>query len=242
MRQVVAAERARSANRSPVSLWVPSESFRWMTGPRSARSAGLLVGSTPSVVVNVQSAGQAHPPAAQAPRLSRARLRPALLTRLRRTHRRRLGTRPRVLTRLLLEPLQPILVLRKPAREIENELDTRHTPCVIDRLRLGAVHACKIRCTNEESLPKAPTTERLPSTARSSVVPAWDLALGRLRRPGAPSRWRRGGPFRARVRDVGSRMHVAKAQRARLERLGAALLKALRAKRISAVGAAPARR
>ena len=29
-----------------------------MTGPRSARSAALLVGSTPSVVVNVQSAGQ----------------------------------------------------------------------------------------------------------------------------------------------------------------------------------------
>ena len=58
MRQVVAAESARSANRSPVSLWVPSESFRWITGPRSARSAGLLVGSTPSVVVKVQSAGQ----------------------------------------------------------------------------------------------------------------------------------------------------------------------------------------
>ena len=58
MRQVAAAERARSANRSPVWLWVPSESFRWMTGPRSARSAGLLVGSTPSMVVKVQSAGQ----------------------------------------------------------------------------------------------------------------------------------------------------------------------------------------
>jgi hypothetical protein len=29
-----------------------------MTGPRSARSAGLLVGSTPSMVVKVQSAGQ----------------------------------------------------------------------------------------------------------------------------------------------------------------------------------------
>ena len=45
MRQVAAAERARSAKRSPLWLWVPSESFRWMTGPRSARSAGLLVGS-----------------------------------------------------------------------------------------------------------------------------------------------------------------------------------------------------
>ena len=58
MRQVAAAESARSANRSPLSLWVPSESFRWMTGARSARSAGLLVGSTPSMVVKVQSAGQ----------------------------------------------------------------------------------------------------------------------------------------------------------------------------------------
>ncbi len=39
--------------------------------------------------------------------------------------------------------------------------DTRLTPRVIDRLRLRAVHACKIRCTNKESLPQAPTTERL---------------------------------------------------------------------------------
>ena len=91
----------------------------------------------------------------------RARLSPPLRTRLRRIHQRRLGTRPRVVTRPLLEPLQPILVLRKPAREINNELDTRLTPRVIDRLRLGAVDACKIRCTNKESLPKAPTTERL---------------------------------------------------------------------------------
>src|SRR2546430_10488740 len=58
MRQVAAAERARSANRSPLWLWVPSESFRWMTGPRSARSAGVLVGSTRSIVLKVQSAGQ----------------------------------------------------------------------------------------------------------------------------------------------------------------------------------------
>ena len=41
-----------------MSLWVPSETFRWMTGPRRARSAGLLVGSIPSIVVKVQSAGQ----------------------------------------------------------------------------------------------------------------------------------------------------------------------------------------
>ena len=39
------AERARSMNRSPSSDWVPWESLRWMTGPRSARSAALLVGS-----------------------------------------------------------------------------------------------------------------------------------------------------------------------------------------------------
>ena len=55
---MAAAESARSANRSPLLLWVPSETLRWMTGARSARSAGLLVGSTPSMVVKVQSAGQ----------------------------------------------------------------------------------------------------------------------------------------------------------------------------------------
>ena len=44
--------------------------------------------------------------------------------------------------------------------------DTRLTPRVIDRLRLRAVHTCKIRCTNQKSLPKAPTTERLPKLAR----------------------------------------------------------------------------
>ena len=52
-------------------------------------------------------------------------------------------------------------MLLNPARELENELNTRRTPRVIDRLRLGTVHACKIRCTNKESLPQAPTTERL---------------------------------------------------------------------------------
>ena len=52
-------------------------------------------------------------------------------------------------------------MLLNPGREIENELHTRLTPGVIDRLRLSALHACKIRCTNKESLPKAPTTERL---------------------------------------------------------------------------------
>jgi hypothetical protein len=79
------------------------------------------------------------------------RLRPPLLTRSRRILRRRLGTRTRVLPSLLLQPPQAILVLRNAVREIENELNTRLTPRVIDRLRIGAVHACKIRCTNKES-------------------------------------------------------------------------------------------
>jgi hypothetical protein len=58
----------------------------------------------------------------------RARLRTPLRPRLRRIRRRRLGTRARVLASLLLEPLQPILMLLKPAREINNELDTPLTP------------------------------------------------------------------------------------------------------------------
>src|SRR3954454_208991 len=103
------------------------------------------------------------PPALPAHQLLAFRppLRPPLRPRLRRIHRRRRRTGPRVPPRLLLKPLQPILVLLKPRREIENELHTRLTPRVIDRLRLGAVHARKIRCTNKESLPQAPTTERL---------------------------------------------------------------------------------
>src|SRR5215212_6748379 len=55
-------------------------------------------------------------------------------------------------------------MLLNRGRQLENELDTRLTPRVINRLRLGAVHACKIRCTNKESLPQAPTTERLQKT------------------------------------------------------------------------------
>ena len=92
----------------------------------------------------------------------RARLRTSLRPRLRRILRRWLGTRARVLPSLLLKPLQPILMLTDPVGEIENELNTRLTPRVIDRLRLHAVHTCKIRCTNKESLPQASTTERLP--------------------------------------------------------------------------------
>lgn len=92
----------------------------------------------------------------------RPRLRTALLPRLRRIQGRRLGTRPRVLTRMLLQPLQPIRVLPNLRSETENKLDTRLTPRVINRLRLHAIHARKIRCTKQESLPKAPTTERSP--------------------------------------------------------------------------------
>jgi hypothetical protein len=57
-RQLSEADSARSMKRSPSSLRVPWESLRWMTGPRSERSAALLVGSTPGAVTNVQSAGQ----------------------------------------------------------------------------------------------------------------------------------------------------------------------------------------
>jgi hypothetical protein len=92
----------------------------------------------------------------------RACLRPPLRPRLRQIHRRRTRTRARVLTHLLLQPLQPVLMLRKPVREIENEPDTRLTTRVINRTRLGTIHNRKIRCTNKESLPLAPTAERLP--------------------------------------------------------------------------------
>ena len=58
----------------------------------------------------------------------RTRLRPPLRTRLRRIRRRRLGARARVLPRLLLKPLQSILVPTDRVGEIKNELDTRLTP------------------------------------------------------------------------------------------------------------------
>jgi hypothetical protein len=92
----------------------------------------------------------------------RPRLRTPLRARFGRILRRRLRTRARILPPLLLQPPQPLLVLLDPARQLENELNTRLTPRVIHRLRLGTIHACKIRCTNKESLPQAPTTERLP--------------------------------------------------------------------------------
>jgi hypothetical protein len=95
---------------------------------------------------------------------------PAAATRLGRILRRWLGARARVLASPLLEPLQAILVLRKTAREIKNELDTRLTPRVIDRLRLRAVHTCKIRCSSNEPLPQAPTTERLRKSECTAVA------------------------------------------------------------------------
>ena len=78
----------------------------------------------------------------------RARLRPPLRTRLRRIGRRRPRTRTRVLARPLLKTPQPILMLRDPARQIENELNTRLTPRVINRLRLGAIHAARFAATS----------------------------------------------------------------------------------------------
>jgi hypothetical protein len=75
-------------------------------------------------------------------------LRPTLRPRLRRIRRRRLRTRARVPTRLLLQTPQPILVQLNRGREIKDELHTRLTPRVINRLRLSTIHDCKIRCTN----------------------------------------------------------------------------------------------
>ena len=57
----------------------------------------------------------------------RTRLRSPLSARLRRIHRRRLGTRARILPHLLLQPPQPIIVLLDPARQLENEVNTRLT-------------------------------------------------------------------------------------------------------------------
>ena len=93
------------------------------------------------------------------------RLRPPLLPRLGGILRRWLGARTRILTRLRLQTTQPLLHLPHPSSEIKNELHTRLTPRVIDRLGLRALHNCKIRCTNKESRPQAPTTERLPKAA-----------------------------------------------------------------------------
>ncbi len=101
----------------------------------------------------------------------RPRLGPPLRPRLRRIQRRRPRARAGILTRLLLQPLQTILVLLNPPRQLKNELDTRLTPRVIDRLRLGTLHTRKIRCIKQESLPQAPTTERLRKDADLQALP-----------------------------------------------------------------------
>jgi hypothetical protein len=89
------------------------------------------------------------------------RFRAALLPGLRRIGGRWPGTCARVLPCLLLQPLQAIPVLPNLSRQTKNELDTRLTPRVINCFRVRTLHACKIRCTLQESLPMAPTTERL---------------------------------------------------------------------------------
>jgi hypothetical protein len=68
------------------------------------------------------------------------------------------------------------------SRKAENELDTRLTPRVINRFRLRALHDCKIRCRLQESLPLAPTTERLRFSCSEIVFsfrPRVDVLLSR---------------------------------------------------------------
>ena len=48
-----------------------------------------------------------------------------------------------------------------PRRQLKQKRDTRIPARVIDRLRLRTIHARKIRCTKQESLPTSPTTEHL---------------------------------------------------------------------------------
>ena len=144
-----------------------------ITKPPSATTARLriVIDDLIHLILGLQLPARAAMPglttclALAAQQLLRLRpgLRPTLLTRLRRILRWRLGTRARVPARLLLKPLQPIPVQLNRGREIKDELNTRLTPRVIDRLRFSAIHDCKIRCTNEESLPDSPTTERLES-------------------------------------------------------------------------------
>jgi hypothetical protein len=124
---------------------------------------GAYVSSSSSFI----RADAARPPGASAPCLSK-RLRSPLSARPRRIHRRRHRTRARILRRPLLQPPQPILVPLDPASQLENELHTRLTPRVVDRLRLGPIHACKIRCTNKESLPRAPTTRSPDASGHGS--------------------------------------------------------------------------
>ena len=64
-------------------------------------------------------------------------------------------------------------MLLNPRGQLENELDTNLPASVIDRLRLGTIHTCKIRCTNKEPLHKAPTTERLLSRPPGGRSPSF---------------------------------------------------------------------
>ena len=74
------------------------------------------------------------------------------------------------------------------SRKAENELDTRLTPRVINRFRLRALHYCKIRCRLQESLPQAPTTERLlEMTDLQDFLKADDGARTRDLRLGKPT-------------------------------------------------------
>lgn len=56
VRKVVTTVNIRSTKRLPASLCVPNDVRRHITARRSARSARLFVGSTPSTRTNVQSA------------------------------------------------------------------------------------------------------------------------------------------------------------------------------------------
>src|SRR4051794_12446912 len=91
----------------------------------------------------------------------RPRLRAPLRPRLGRIGRRRLRTRPRVLTRRRLHTTQTLIHLAHASAQIEHELHTRLTTRVVYRLRLGTLHDRKIRCNKQEPSPSAPTTERL---------------------------------------------------------------------------------
>src|SRR5881275_2630734 len=75
---------------------------------------------------------------------------------LRRIRRRRRRARARVLPRLRLWASHALLKLLHTCSEIKDELHTHLAPRVIDRLRLRALHARKIRCTKVESSPPAP--------------------------------------------------------------------------------------
>jgi hypothetical protein len=79
-RQVVTTDRTRSTTWLPSSPWVPIHCVRQVTAGRSARSAALLVGSTPMSVTNGQSASH---------QVSSSWLRPAIVAQRRASGLRR---------------------------------------------------------------------------------------------------------------------------------------------------------